>query len=979
MDDSHSMNCNAAKHMLSLSIAIACLAAAAPAVASTQPLAEGACLGGETWVGREEAGCTALAPSAGDLGQPVATLASPDERNLYVVEQTSPYFSGGGEYRTGVDAVVQLRTDAKAAPEFVSCTSQQATPDCAQIADPAALFAPQSAAIAPDGKDLYVASLSGIARFAIDASGAPRYVECVGLAGGACEDPPGSPGSLETVQITLAPDGHDLYSVTEGLLRDFHIESNGTLSLAGCYSDRNGCSSGVAFGYGQFGMASVSPDGETVVTALGGARINVYRRLADGALLFESCFGIGGGGGGACQPIGPAWPAFGGLQSIVFAPNGRDAYVQATGPAGMFQPAVFHLRLSSEGTLQLADCLGYVLSGCQTMPAQAPTFPQIERVAQRLAISPDGHRLILAGEEVVIFSLDPSSGEIAYEGCAGGPVLSCSSDKQETIAYPGGSVAMTPSGESFWLSDATNGIAARFDLADASVPSATKPPQAGAVTAHSRINRYLDLSATAQTYGATKLAFEVETAPGEVHSIVVLESRSQAESRQVEASLEVTPATSYRVRLAAVNQLGTSDGPWLGVKTPACQAEAPTRREFRGVDQTPTSIDAIGSINRNCGATTVTLRVGTTPAYGESFIAHNPILGGNSVSNYAVEASGLQPDTNYYWQLVAANSAGSTVIESGEVTTPEQAPASQLSVLTGADRSLGAGSFALEGLVRAGDTPVSVEALIFDSPYETVGEPFEVVPLDQVSVGNGATTVSTVASGLQCGHAYTWSLRASASYGESVGEREPLTFSCGSGGGEGGGGEGGGAGEEPGLGEGPVGGAEPTPEVGPTAPVGTADDGSDGSDGGSSGTPSSDSTVDMSSSLAPQSPISQGSGPSPQISVLADDAVVNTVRIARVDLRRLHSGGVRVLVHLAGQASGPVTLELVPAARGRAGRRGPAIARSRLTRVSSERDVTLDIGAAALQRARSRGQRRMLLSIIDGSHREVRTVELPGN
>ncbi len=960
----------AAKPALALLVVCAFFAMAAPALASVEPVGEGVCLGGWRWVALGRSGCPAFAPSAGDLGQPVAALSARDEHNLYVVEQSHPYFSGGGEYHEGADAVVQLHTDAKAVPEFVSCTSSQATADCTQTSNAAAISDAQSAAIAPDGKDVYVASFSGIARFAISAGGTPVYAECIGLEGGACQAPAGRPGSLETVQITLSPDGRDLYSVTDGLLRDFHVAADGTLGLAGCYSARNGCSSGAPFAYETYGTASVSPDGQTVVTALGQARVDAYRRLADGSLLFESCIGAGDTGGG-CTPVGAAWMAFTGLQSIVFAPNGRDVYVQGVGPAGTPQPAIFHLRLSGEGTLQLADCLGYVLLGCRQMPAQAPEFTNIERIARRLTIAPDGRKLVLGGQEVDVFSLDPASGAVAYEACAGASAFSCSPDLQQKIDYPGGSVTMTPSGESFWLADATAGTATRFDLADTSSPSPTKAPVAGAVTTHSSDDaNILEFSATAQTYGATKLAFEIETASGEVTSISTRESRSEAESRKVEAYAGVTPATNYRVRLTAVNQVGTSHGSWLQVKTPSCTPEPPTLREFRGLRSAPTTLSALGQLSPSCAATSVTMRVGTTPAYGTSFTTPVPVLGGYYVPDFAVQATGLQPGADYYWQLVAANSAGSVVIESGQVTTPQQAPASQLSALTASERPVEDGSVALEGLVRAGSTPVSVEALLFDSPYESLSEPAETISLGQTPAGSGVATVSTTVSGLQCAHAYLWSLRASAAYAESVGERKPFTVHCSSEG----------AGGEEGHSEGTGGGSEATPPGEPaggtTVPGGTTEGNGTGSGAGTGNISASveGGTGEASVLLTPQPPFM------PVTDVLAAGPTERPVpagaRIERVLKRRLRSGVVRLAVEVEGKASHAITLGLAWEPPGDDPHGDLTIARKSLSSTPGERTVTFEIDRASLLRARRQRRLALRLVLLEGSRRETKTVAL---
>ena len=747
----------------------------AKAVSPTVPIRETACLAGMPWAELGYSGCELSTASPYDLGRPVVTLVGPGERFIYVVEQSYNVLYGGGEHHAAPDTIVQLALEGNGQPSFVSCLSTAATPDCKRVPE-SAMFEAQSAVLTPDGQNLYVASESGISSFAIEPSGGLRFTECVGVEGGACVRPTGSLDEEATVQIAIAPDSRDLYAVSEGRLRDFHLGTSGALSLAHCYDFRSACPEELPLD--ESGSVAVSPDGQTVLEVLGEDSIDAYHRLPDGSLLFTGCLAAAGA---ECPSVGANERAMVSLGSVLIAPNGRDVYVLGGGRGGdIARSTLTHLRLTASGTLEFAGCLQTDAPACEQLPSEAPSFREGELArGGQMAITPNGERLIITAGSIDVFRLDKDTGTPTYEACSG-PEIPCELGQMEG----GTSVQAAPNGGSVWVSGGGAGRTTRLQLDAAALATEGPVPQPQGLTIYNLKADGAEVITNVITGGAkTRYAFEVENPDG-ARSYV--EGRVQGTDKadpEVVGNLELQPSTSYRVRAMASNSAGEAAGPWRSFTTESCAPEGLGEVALQNynpeIATTATTLIARGAISPGCLPTSMSLEYGLSEHYEHKVTESQsafPVT--YSLSPFYLEATGLTPGARYYYRLTAANRRGEVVLEQEYTRLPTEAPtAVEVAADTGKARPGESDTTAvLEGIARIGDTPAEVTAQVFRNPE--ADEPPKQVSLGELSPDREPQVVSIPASGLECGVLYHWRLVVTAPYGHSLGATEPLLIPC---------------------------------------------------------------------------------------------------------------------------------------------------------------------------------------------------------
>ena len=347
--------------------------------------------------------------------------------------------------------------------------------------------------VSPDGKNAYVAggSPGGVAVF--DRASDGTLTQKAGTAGcisdsgngGACVD--GRALAL-AVSVTVSPDGKSVYvaSVSPGAVAVFDRAGDGTLTqkagIAGCISDDGSggaCVDGRALGGA--GSVTVSPDGQSAyVAAFNSDAVAVFDRASDGTLTQKA--GIAGcisdnGSGGACTD-GTALDA---AYTVTVSPDGKSAYLASSSPGAV---AVFD-RAGDGALTQKAGTAGCISdNGSGGACADGTALS----AAKSVTVSPDGtSAYATAGDGgtgvVAVFDRAGDGALTQKAGTAG-----CISDNgsggacADGTALVGGiSVTVSPDGQSAYVASQGSSAVDVFDRAgDGTLTQ--KPGTAGCIS-----------------------------------------------------------------------------------------------------------------------------------------------------------------------------------------------------------------------------------------------------------------------------------------------------------------------------------------------------------------------------------------------------------------------------------------------------------------------------------------------------------------
>src|SRR5436309_3297682 len=152
-------------------------------------------------------------------------------------------------YMNPQDAIIHYHRLPDGQLSFADCVGSWAGGGCATVPGVVAGYTGidglTGLAVAPDDKDLYTVSRysDAVSHFRIGSGGTLSYVGCQGDPQYGCAPTPARERLFVPGAVTVSPDGHDLYVLTDDAVVHFKRAGDGSLTPADCLGGEPACGS----------------------------------------------------------------------------------------------------------------------------------------------------------------------------------------------------------------------------------------------------------------------------------------------------------------------------------------------------------------------------------------------------------------------------------------------------------------------------------------------------------------------------------------------------------------------------------------------------------------------------------------------------------------------------------------------------------------------------------------------------------------
>ncbi len=337
---------------------------------------------------------------------------------------------------------------------------------CTGTTPAGALDGADAVTVSPDGTSVYVAANGAIDWFARNRSGGTLAFEgCIGdpskAPGCTATNPAAAVDAPDSV--AMSPDGTSVYAAAYGsAVIDWFARdtSSGALTFKGCFGDDTvltgtpGCTATSPVTAVDLPVAvTVSRDGDDVYAAAGNVIDQFSRSASTGALTFKGCVGDGPSGCTPTVPTGALAP----VSSVTVSPDDDEVYATAGVASGLVDVLS---RNTTTGVLTFVGCSGGS-APCDPSPGASLSFPSAVQV------SPDGSSVYAVGSDigqVAEFTRDGATGALTFNGCIGAgfvsvgpPLLNCTATAPDDALVNAVSDAVAPDGADVYVAGGGGG------------------------------------------------------------------------------------------------------------------------------------------------------------------------------------------------------------------------------------------------------------------------------------------------------------------------------------------------------------------------------------------------------------------------------------------------------------------------------------------------------------------------------------------